>query len=73
MKPPPISRKPIFSGDERKSAKRAVKHAQNMSVRERLLKGLQISESVAYILVSFIVLRAVPLNLQNLAVLCAGK
>ncbi|CAD5166358.1 unnamed protein product [Musa acuminata subsp. malaccensis] len=38
MKPPPISRKPIFSGDERKSAKRAVKHVQNMSVRERLLK-----------------------------------
>ncbi|RRT54966.1 hypothetical protein B296_00022720 [Ensete ventricosum] len=57
MKPPPISRKPVLCGDERKSAKRAVKHAQNMSVRERLLKGLQISESVAYILVSFIVNR----------------
>lgn len=42
MKPPPVSRKPIVGGnlDGSKPSVKARKNAQNISVRERLLKGL---------------------------------
>ncbi|KAJ1696589.1 hypothetical protein LUZ63_005101 [Rhynchospora breviuscula] len=40
MKPPPVSRKPVITGnpDDKKRARKAARLAQNLSVRERLLK-----------------------------------
>ncbi|XP_073014032.1 E3 ubiquitin-protein ligase ORTHRUS 2-like [Typha latifolia] len=40
MKPPPVSRKPVITGnpDDQKRARKAVRLAQNTSVREKLLK-----------------------------------
>lgn len=42
MKPPPVSRKPVITGnpEDKKRARKAARFAQNFSVREKLLKGM---------------------------------
>lgn len=41
-KPPPLSKKPIDTGkpEDGKKVRKAIRQAQNTSVREKLLKGL---------------------------------
>lgn len=49
MKPPPVSRKPVVTGnpEDTKKVKKAIRLAQNNTFRERLFKGLRCSHTHA--------------------------